>query len=210
MPTRSSLTASEANALGKRGEVVEPERGLGRRPLQPSPRAAPNVHGDEAGGGSRKDVVVDPVADVGDLARLAAHELDDRSKNAGSGLRTPRLADDEMTSAGSADVTRPRLERLGLVSDDADAEARAPEPARGSRARRDRDRRASTVTSCHQRGGLSMPRCPQSASCSSPRSIVTPSAAQTTCGCSPPRSASRRHQRSSSTSVSPTSKTTAF
>ena len=60
------------------------------------------------------------------------------------------------------------------------------------------------------RRGFSIPRCPQSASCSSPRSIVTPSAAQTTCGCSPARSASSRHQRSSSTSVSPTSKTTAF
>ena len=41
---------------------------------------------------------------------------------------------------------------------------------------------------CHQPSGFSIPRWLQSASCSSPRAIVTPSAAQTTCGWSPERS----------------------
>ena len=49
-------------------------------------------------------------------------------RSAGSGLRTPRLADDEMTSAGSVGVARPPLERRGLVADDPDAQ---PELADG-------------------------------------------------------------------------------
>ena len=101
-PMRRSLIASEASACGTDGEVVEAEGGLGWRPLQTAPRAAADVNRDETRGGGGQHVVVDPVADVGDLARQAAGQLDDRRKKRGSGLRTPRLSDDEITSAGSA------------------------------------------------------------------------------------------------------------
>ena len=89
------------------------------------------MHSDETCSGSRKDVVVHAISDVGDLVGAVAEQRDDLSKNASSGLRTPRLADEEMTSAGECRVARPAFERLGLVADDADAK---PELANAAQA----------------------------------------------------------------------------
>ena len=95
--------ASEASAVGELGERVDDRHADGRL-LEPAPRPAPDVHRRKAGRERREHVVVHAVADVGDICRSAASaSLTTSSKNLGSGLRTPRLADDEMTSAGSAD-----------------------------------------------------------------------------------------------------------
>ncbi len=92
--------ASEAS-VGERREIVERERRLGRRGLKPGPRRMWTATMPAAAAGN---VVVGAVADVGNSVVAWPRRLATLSKNAGSGLRTPRLADDEMTSAGSADA----------------------------------------------------------------------------------------------------------
>ena len=121
--------ASEANASGSSASESTAQ-GSVRRPLQPAPGPAPHVHRHQAGGARGQDVVVHPVADIGDLRRREPHQLDDLREERGLGFayaEARRRGDDV---GGKRRVARPRLERLGLVPDDPGAEperACAPE-----------------------------------------------------------------------------------
>ena len=54
------------------------------------------MHGNQPGGGGRNHVVVDPIPDVGDLARRMPCRRDDSVEEGGAGFLTPQLADEEM------------------------------------------------------------------------------------------------------------------
>ena len=175
---RRSLIRSEASASGERGEVVDAGRRLGRRRLEHPPRPAADVDRDEPRGGGGKHVVVDPVADVGDLRGVTPGELDDELEEARIRLldaQARRRRDDvgrqrlaPWPSAPSAPAGCRRCRRAG----------REPAPTRGRRSRPDTGLRARTRGRRPRTVGRSTPRWRQSSLCSSPRSIVTPSAAQ--------------------------------
>ena len=120
---------SEANASGQRREIVEAERRLGRRSLQPSPRTATHVYGDEACSRGRKNVVVDPIADISRLFRATAHELDDSREERGIRLAYSEARRRRDDIGGQRRLARPRLERLRLIADDPDAEPERAYPA---------------------------------------------------------------------------------
>ena len=132
--------ASEASASGNAARSSTRKRGLPRRVLEAPPGPAANVDGHEPGGGGRKHVVVDPVTDVGDLARRTPAELDDVGRrSAGSGFLTPEVADEEITSAGSAASLAHRSSALVWLPT-MPTRARAPGDARGTRSRPGRGR----------------------------------------------------------------------
>ena len=152
-PSSRARLARRGATRGRRGRAPP-----GRRRLQAPPRPASDVDGDQSRGERQEE----RRCRRGRRRRRprparSPTSSTTRSKNAGSGLRTPRLADDEMTSAGSAASRAQRLERLRLIPDDADPQAELAGRARGSRSRPGRGRRASTGCSCHQPVGLLEP-----------------------------------------------------
>ena len=179
-PIRSSLIgarlAPPAATRGRRDRAPPP-----RGTLQPAPRPTTNVDRDKACRSSGDDVVLDSIPDIRQLARVALGELDDA-------LEEPRIGlPDAEALGGRDDICRqpggpcPALHRGGLVADDADAQPECRnrlEACKGVRvevAELVRDVR-------NPGGGRSIPRWLQSRLWSSPRSIVTPSAAQITWG----------------------------
>ena len=181
-----------------------------RGPLQPPPRPRRRWTATSPLPRVGSDVVVDPVADVGDLAGGDARRARRAARRTrGSGLRTPRLAEPVTTSTGSA------ADRAHSSSAAVWFPTIPTTQAGGADALEARERIRVQVGGrvddrCPRRPPAArLPRWPQSSQCSSPRSIVFPSAAQTTCGPMPAARATARQYRSSSTSVSPTSKKTA-
>ena len=201
--------ASEANASGSDARSSRPSAASGGVRLQTPPRPASNVDCEPVPRQRQEErrcrrgrprTRPPPRCSPISSATLA--------KNAGSGLRTPRLADDEMTSAGKSRLARPRLERLGLVADDPGAEAELT-----SRARRQSS--ASGYRSSSEYGTPVPARRPVDPEMAPERRRAPPPARSShparprrhaaATRAAPPR---RRHHRSSSTSVSPTSNTT--
>src|SRR4051812_27946061 len=121
VPTRYSGTE-------RVGELVEgPDRDRARRRLvQVTPGAAPQVNRDHAGREGGRHVVVDAVADVGDLARGPSRRGGDALEERGRGLlHPPALGRRDEVDVGPNEVLV--LERH--VPDGADEEAALAEPA---------------------------------------------------------------------------------
>jgi hypothetical protein len=92
------------------------------------------VHGAQTGRESGSDVVVDTVADVGDLTRSAPGELDDALEEPRVGLPDAQARGRRHEIDGKQGLSRPPLEGLGLISDDADEQSAARTCSRQSSA----------------------------------------------------------------------------
>ncbi len=172
-----------------------------RRLLEVTPRAAADVHADHAGGERRADVVVRAVAHVRDPRSRDTRQVDDPLEERGSGLPTPQLADDATASTCGREIV---LDRRRRVAGGADAVARRAQPREARTARRGTSRPSSTCLPGAR------PRAASHTSVwSRPWAISPPSTPISVNGGTPAASATRVHMSVSSTSVSPTSKTTA-
>ena len=74
-------------------------------------------------------VVVDAIADVGDLRCPAFHQLDDPGEERGLGLAHAQARRRRDDVGGKSRVTRPRLERFGLIPDDPGPQPELASPA---------------------------------------------------------------------------------
>ena len=83
--TPNPILSSDTEHLGQLAERGDAE-GSGRRLVQMTPGAATDVHGDHPCGEGRLDVVVDPVADIGDLLSRDAALGDDPLEERGRGF----------------------------------------------------------------------------------------------------------------------------
>ncbi len=115
------------------------------------------------GSGRGQDVVVDAVADVRDLAGAAAHQRRRPARRTRApACATPRLADDEITSAGSADSRAHASSASVWLPATPTRKPSVAQPLEARRARRGTDRRARTGL-VDQPVGCSTPSWPQSA-----------------------------------------------
>ena len=150
--------ASEASACGSDARSSRPSAASGgvrcRRPHGP----AAHVDRDEPCGRRRQDVVVDPVADVGDLARRAAGELDDRARRSAGRACGRRGSPTTRSRRRAAPPRAPsaRARRSGCRR--CRRAGRARGRPRGRRAASGYRSSRSYGSACHQSVGRSMPR----------------------------------------------------
>src|SRR5919201_965914 len=124
IPTRWSDKRERLRQLVER---LDADVGLVGTVLDERPRPTPKMHGDEAGRARRHDVVVDAVADVGDLARgearLGAEALEDAlvilaARNRGPERGPDHVRRDAEPPSVLAPVARLVDERLAHVEED--------------------------------------------------------------------------------------------
>src|SRR5919201_797798 len=125
IPTRWSDKRERLRQLVER---LDADVGLVGTVLDERPRPTPKMHGDEAGRARRHDVVVDAVADVGDLARGEARVGDHALEELRSRLLDPpaRRRSDDVDR--EPPFSRPCLEVRALVAGDAEEVAASTEP----------------------------------------------------------------------------------
>ena len=182
-----------------------------------APRAAAEVDGEHAGRRGGDDVVVDAVADVGDLARARGRSPSTtRAKNAGSGLATPQSAEVATRSpVATSPASEPRRPRAGCRRSRPARRPRAAAPARPRRpGRRRRAPRGAGRPPRAARRTRAADRSPGRHSssawtCGWRPATVAPIAANSSWRVTPIQSAHTPQARSSLSSVSPKSKTAA-
>ena len=175
---------------------------LRRRFLQIAPRPAADVHAGHPGGdrrARRRCRRGRPRRRSSQPGRRRARRRARRTP--ASGFQTPRLSDDATRVDERCELAARRT-RACCRTHTRGSRLRAD--ARGTAARRDTSRPSPT-----SRPACSMPSIDQTSSCGRSSAIVAPSPAISVNGVTPAASATRVHMFVSSTSVSPTSKTTA-